>query len=87
MNKLYAFWKYDIFPKICGGQVTQIDEEGNVEIKEYGKNSWFQPDKIVSLTEGKKIAARLADLENRYIEEKEVLDKKFLKERDSIIKL
>lgn len=87
MNKLYAFWKYDIFPKICGGEITQIDEEGNVETVEYGKNSWFKPNKIVSLKEGRKIKAKLNDLEMEYFKEAKILEMETLHKRNLIIKL
>lgn len=87
MNKLYAFWKYDIFPEICGGEVIKVDEEGNVETKEYGTNCWFKPGKLISLTEGKKIRLKLDNLKTRYRKEHGLLKTKFLQERNSIIKL
>ena len=33
MNKLYAFWKYDIPPFLLGGEVEEVLEDGCVIIK------------------------------------------------------
>lgn len=87
MNKLYAFWEYDIFPTICSGIVTKIDDDGAVETEEYGKNYWFNPNKLVNLKSGKIIRRKLNDLEVRFEREKNVLYEKFKKERNEIIKL
>ena len=84
--RIYAFWKYDLFPYISGGEVTEIGEN-LVETKEYGKGRWFTYVKIFPFKEGKKIQQKLDLLEEKYYQEKKELLKKFLKERNSIIKL
>lgn len=87
MNKLYAFWKYDIFPHVCSGTVKNIDGEGHCEIKEYGGNQFFAVDKIVSFEAGKEIRAKLDELEAQYRKDEKLLREWFTKERDKIIKL
>jgi len=87
VNKLYAFWGYDIFPKICSGEVLEINDKGWCSIKGYGPGSWFDVDKIVSLKSGKKIRIKLDNLEKAYKEQENMLRKRFSDERDRIIKL
>ena len=87
MNKLYAFWKYDIFPKILSGTVKRVDEKGYVLTHEYGNGMWFKARKIVAYKAGITIRKKLDDLEARYRVANEALYKKFEDERDGIIKL
>lgn len=53
--KLFAFWTYNngYFDAFLGGEVTNVYENGNVEIKEYGAGSSFKPVKILPLEVGK----------------------------------
>ena len=39
---LYAFWRYDLFPFVCGASVNKMDERGLVSAPSYG-GSWFKP--------------------------------------------
>lgn len=58
-QRLYAFWKYDLFPFVLGGEITSMTSDGKVETVGYGKGYYFNPFKIVPLTEGKRIAKEL----------------------------
>ena len=58
-QELYAFWTYDTFPYILGGEVTKMDSCGQVETKEYGKGYWFKPCKILPLKEGVELMIQL----------------------------
>ena len=53
--KLFAFWSYHngYFDTFLGGEVTNVYENGNVEIKEYGSGSSFKPVKILPLEIGR----------------------------------
>jgi hypothetical protein len=46
-KKLFAFWSYDIFPFVLGGEVVSFTESGAVEIKNYGSDYYFKPVKIL----------------------------------------
>ena len=61
-KKLFAFWRYDQFPNVLGGEITDMDAEGNVETANYGKGHWFKPIKIVPLAEGKRLMDELHTL-------------------------
>lgn len=82
--KIYAFWKYDLFPFVLGGEVTQM-KEGAVETVEYGKGSWFMYIKVFPLKEGRAIKKQLDALCERYYKDKKALSEKFLAERNTII--
>ena len=51
-NKDYAFWKYDRFPFVLGGEVTGFRGDGWVETENYGWGCYFKPIKIVPLEDG-----------------------------------
>lgn len=64
---MYAFWRYDQFPFVLGGTVTNMLPNGNVETKEYGTGTTgFTPILIVPLEQGKKIAEGLTNLRQEY---------------------
>ena len=74
MNKrLFAFWKYDTFPYILGGEISDLNEQGFVYIDSY--QGWFKPILILPLDEGKRIKSRLISIEKSYN-----LERKRLKE-------
>lgn len=88
MNKeLYAFWKYDQFPFVLGGQITNMRSDGAVETVGYGKGYWFTPVKILPLEEGRKMAMRLKQLQIQRDVELDVVYAKFLDKRNEIIRL
>lgn len=39
---MIAFWKYDTYPYVLYGTVTDMKGD-KVETKEYGKGHWFRP--------------------------------------------
>lgn len=61
-QKLFAFWKYDLPPYYCGGEIVSFNEKGDVETKEYGKGLWVKPIKVLPLEAGKEIAKQLGEL-------------------------
>lgn len=68
-NKLYAFWKYDQFPYVLGGEATKAIKDsvsGKVyyQIKGYD-GMQFLPLKVVDLSVGLKIQKKLDDLQIR----------------------
>lgn len=64
MKKLYAFWKYDFYPYLLGGQVTNILDNGSVETEEYGKGRYFSHIiKILPLKAGADLKEKLKKLE------------------------
>ena len=61
-NKEYAFWKYDQFPYVLGGEISRYVEFNGrqmVEVVSYGKGHWFKPIKILPLAEGLEIQKKL----------------------------
>lgn len=64
MNKLYAFWKYDVPPFLLGGEVEEVLEDGCVIIK--GRISKFKPVLIVPLERGIKLHKKLNKAEAKY---------------------
>jgi hypothetical protein len=86
MNKtLFAFWKYDQFPFVLGGTVEDINEEGLVQTKEYGKGFWFNPVKMLPLKEGKELLAKLNNLDYERRKAMKVMDKQFDKKVKDLI--
>jgi len=61
-QKLFAFWRYDLYPFILCGEVTRVTDTGAVETVEYGKGFLFQPILIVPYDVGTKMRERLRDL-------------------------
>ena len=59
---LFVFWKYDSFPYLLGGTVTEITDNGLVETIEYGPGHYFRPTKLFTLTAGKELICRLAKI-------------------------
>jgi len=83
--KYYAFWKYDRFPGVLGGEVTNMRADGSVETVEYGKGFWFHPFKILPLTEGRQLANKLLSLlEEKYAAEGQLM-MDLAKKRDKLI--
>jgi hypothetical protein len=63
-KKLYAFWKYDLFPYILGGEVRDIDDRGLVYIEAY--QGRFKPILILPLEKGLAIKKELNNLEREF---------------------
>lgn len=57
--KLYAFWKYDLFPYLLGGEVEDMRDDGRVQVKGYGPGFWFKPTRLVPVKMGKALKQKL----------------------------
>lgn len=77
-KKLYAFWKYDLFPYVLGGEVTDINDDGLVYIESY--QARFRPILILPFEKGKKINQEIEKIKNSYDNEFKKLRKEKLKE-------
>ena len=86
-QKLYAFWKNDLFPFVLGGTVTSIHKGGSVETEGYGQGFYFEPFKMVPNDEGKEIAAKLNALRTEFRIAKAKLEAEFMERRNAIIKV
>ena len=64
MNKMYAFWKYDIPPFLLGGEVKEIQEDGCVSV--VGYTSRFKPVLIVPIEKGIKLQKKLNKANAKY---------------------
>lgn len=64
--KLYAFWKYDLFPYVLGGEVVEMRDDGRVLVKGYGPGFWFKPIRLVPVKTGKAIKKKLDEIEARH---------------------
>ena len=64
MEKMYAFWKYDIPPFLLGGEVKEIQEDGCVSV--VGYTSRFKPVLIVPLEKGIKLQKKLNKANAKY---------------------
>lgn len=63
-KKLYAFWKYDTFPYVLGGEIKDMDETGLVYIESY--QARFRPILILPLEEGQRIHDKIKRVEALY---------------------
>ena len=72
MNKnLFAFWKYDTFPYVLGGEISDINEKGLVYVDSY--QGWFKPILILPLDEGVRRNIKLNAIAKEYEEESKIL--------------
>jgi hypothetical protein len=63
-KRLYAFWKYDTFPYVLGGELRDMNDRGLVYIESY--QGWFRPILILPLEEGKKIHDKIKKISSSY---------------------
>jgi hypothetical protein len=63
---LVAFWRYDAFPFLLGGHVTDINKNGSVETREFGPGHFFKPVKILPVKEGEAALAKLSTLRTEH---------------------
>ena len=75
--KMFAFWKYDLFPYVLGGEVEKMDERGCVETKNYGPGRWFTPIKLLPVEPGRALLAKLEALEAEHDEALTALNNDF----------
>lgn len=81
----YAFWNYDHFPYLLGGQITKIREGGAVQTVEYGQGNWFHPVTIRPLAKGKAIMAKLKELEIARKTGIAIVDRAYLSELNKLL--
>lgn len=99
-ERLFAFWNYDLFPYVLGGEVTKISScsfhhaenypvldaaHCRVETKEFGKNQGFCAIKIMPYESGKKLRCALKTLEREYKKENDKLFLEFTKKLDELL--
>ena len=81
--RLFAFWKYDLFPYYLGGAVKRMDEKGRVYIKSY--QGWFKPLILLPLDEGKRLNEELEKLRAKHRLLTEELNKRLTAEVDNLL--
>ena len=73
-GKLYAFWKYDQFPYVLGGEVRTFLEDGSVTIQGYGGMA-FTPVKVVPLKSGLALREELNAVKEAYrVDQQKILE-------------
>ena len=65
-RKKFAFWKYDLFPFILGGEVSKTLEGGQVEIVGFGPGYNFKPFLITSYADGVTLHEKLEQIKKNY---------------------
>lgn len=60
---LFAFWKYDLSPYLLGGEITHMNQHGDIYAKGYGLGYSFRPVKIMPLEQGLLLNNKLKTLE------------------------
>lgn len=86
MNKLYAFWKYDLFPYVLGGRLIKIHKNGFAEIEGYGFYR-FKPILVLPEDEGLRKKELLDNLKTEYDTFMREQRKKWTKQASNIIGL
>jgi hypothetical protein len=70
--KLMAFWRYDQYPYVLGGEVEDFASKGNVKIKGYD-GFVINPIVIYQYEEGKAIKDKLESLAYEYHQKRKEL--------------
>jgi hypothetical protein len=74
VRNMYAFWKYSGFPYVLGGPVLSMNNEGLVQVTNYG-GAIFRPVYLTTLKNGQALQEKIVELEKaRSIAEKEFHD-------------
>lgn len=63
---LYAFWRYDLFPFVLGGEITTFHDDGRITAKGFGGYAGFKPIKVLPEGAGKALLAKLKILKDKY---------------------
>jgi hypothetical protein len=82
---LFAFWKYDQFPFVLGGEATIMNDDGTVYVPAY--QGTVRPVKMLPVDAGKKVKDDLDKLTSEYSLAMSDLTKEFKAKRDKLIKL
>lgn len=72
---LFAIWANFAYPYILGGEVTHIDECGNVETVEYGPGFRFKPIALLPIKVGRDFMKQAKELEDKRKKELQALEK------------
>lgn len=87
-NKAYAFWKYDLFPYILGGRVSEILKEkdtGKTYIKSSDfSNMSFYPVFFLDEKTGAGMVKEIEELRADKKEEQAFLDKKYVNKLNAL---
>lgn len=74
--ELYAFWSYDLYPFVLGGQFTKMDDKGSVYVPAY--QGWIKkPIKILPLEAGQDLLNKLMELREEHRTATDLLDRDF----------
>ena len=75
--KLYAFWKYDLFPYLLHGEVTEgPDDQGRIQADGYG-SALFSPLIMLPYPAGEELGIKLDHLRADYDQQVKAVDDKF----------
>lgn len=75
--EVFAFWKYDLFPFIHGGEVTELFDKGIVEVKNC-KGYRFKSFRLTNLKEGMELKQKLKQLEQEHRTEILAVNNKYI---------
>jgi hypothetical protein len=79
----YAFWSYDLFPYLVGGEFDEIVEGGLVHVPSY--NGRAKPLFILDVKSGRKLRDRLAELRTAHREAVGAVNREFQKNLETIV--
>ena len=85
MKKLYAFWKYDLFPFMLGDSVDEVVEKGHVKVDNYS-GSTFKPFAFLNYNNGRDLNFLLKQLEYDYKVAQQNLLMDFVGQRNELLK-
>lgn len=78
-----AFWNYDIFPFMRGGEVEKVHSDGTVSVMGYGPYR-FERAVIVTNPDGEDLCAELCRLATEYRVAKDALDAEWSAKADAL---
>jgi len=84
MVKLFAFWRYDLFPYVLGGEFEEMTDDGLIKAISYG-NACFRPFKILPVGPGQKLLAKLMELREDHASAIEEVNQDFKSQLDEIL--
>jgi hypothetical protein len=78
----YAFWSYDLFPHLLGGEFSTIEDD-SVYVPSY--QGWVQPKFILGLEAGKALRKKLETLTTEYRSKNDEVYQEFSKKVDGAL--
>ena len=85
-KKAYAFWRYDNFPFVLGGETTgdKLNKDGKIYVNNY--SGYIQPDvAVVSFEKGQQVKEKLNILTKRRLDALKKVEDTFKKELDVVM--